>query len=193
MELIKLTLIWIVIWTGLGLIGLSSRHLYESVKETRHDVQVVQKIDKLVDEQINKTQVHADWRVNSKVPVEITLNSLGQTLKIVPNQIINGEWQISDKYANYLIGSGVIGQGNMVIYAHKRRGMFINLSKLQIGDTITVRSPDMVGNYQVQSMMTVSPVRTDILNDNGQDVVTLYTCDGWQDEHRLVVKAKYIN
>jgi len=122
----------------------------------------------------------------------------------IPNSKINaqiaaggykeGKWVLDDNFALYLPTSGKLGEGgNTILYAHTRERLFGNLKKTSVGDLIILGDANgKMYNYSVYSIEYIKPYQTDMIETNLKDTVTLFTCDGWFDENRLVVKAKII-
>jgi LPXTG-site transpeptidase (sortase) family protein len=132
--------------------------------------------------------------VVNKVPKQIIIKSLSIDLKVVPGTVQDGEWEVSETKANYLVGSGGVGdRGNVVIYAHKRPELFEDLIAAAAGDMVTVEAEDVVADYEILSKRVVSPDEVSVLESNPRlSELTLYTCNGWEDEERLVVKARLV-
>ena len=105
-----------------------------------------------------------------------------------------GKWILDDDFVLYLPTSDKLGQGgNTILYAHTRERLFGNLKKTSVGDLIILGDANgKMYNYSVYSIEHIKPYQTDMINTNVKDTVTLFTCDGWFDEKRLVVKAKII-
>ncbi len=189
MKFIKLTIIWIVFWAGMGLLGWSGVNLY---KEYRGGLQAKFKEAQQVLAKKEQT-VNGSWMVEDRVPTEISIPKIKLDVEIVPGQIVDGDWQIAETKANYLVGSGVMGRsGNLVVYAHKRPKLFADLSQLKIGDTVKLASKEVVAEYMVTETRVVEADAVDVLEDSSLKELTLYTCDGWRDVNRFVVKALFV-
>ena len=104
------------------------------------------------------------------------------------------KWILADNYVLYLPTSGKLGEGkNTILYAHNRKGLFGNLKKAKIGDLVILGDANgKMYNYSVYSIEYIKPYQVEKINTNAKDTVTLFTCDGWFDQMRLVVKAKII-
>lgn len=195
MRFIQLTFSWTLFWSGIVLIlwagivvaGNSLRILASDVEIRQLSTTALAKVDGMFPSP-------TDTPILNKIPTTIEFPDLNHQVGIVPNRIIDGQWQVSETQANYLIGSGVIGEpGNIVIYAHKRPQLFAKLHQLGPGDRIILKSPEVVGEYRVVDARIVPPDNTDILQTSEQKILTLYTCNGWLDEDRLVVKAELVD
>lgn len=149
-------------------------------------------------------QVHAytsNLKSNSPAPtatgygiparMKITTIDFDQPLKL--GWIQNSQWYVEDYSIHYLTGSGLLGQpGNIVIYAHRRDGMFDRLHELQPGTTIILDGEGQRGIYQVTRSYQTTADDTAILNSDSSHALTLYTCTGLLDQHRWVVKAEMV-
>ncbi len=140
-----------------------------------------------------KEQPHVEISVNN--PDSISIPSVGLNLQVIQGGIKNREWILSDDKALYLPTSGKIGEGyNTIIYAHSREKLFGNLEKIKVGDVINISdSKGQKFGYSVFSIESVDPTDIDKLYSQEKDIVTLFTCDGWFDEKRLLVRAKLFN
>jgi len=123
-------------------------------------------------------------------PVRILIPSVGIDLKVIDAPIINGYWELSDNTASYGLGSGLPGtKGNTVIFAHAREGLFYNLKDVKVNDTVYVFTKNNWFRYKVNKITAVYPNQTEIISPTKNEVLTLYTCTGFYDEKRLIVRA----
>jgi LPXTG-site transpeptidase (sortase) family protein len=147
----------------------------------------------------NKTQTKNPIIISSKLlssvktqntPVRILIPNVNIDLPIVSAKVIDGYWELSETTASYGLGSGLPGEnGNTVIFAHARDGLFYNLKDVKIGDIVYVFSKNMWFRYKVNKITAVYPNQTDVINPTKTQVLTLYTCTGFDDEKRLIVQA----
>lgn len=122
----------------------------------------------------------------------------------IPNSKINaqiaaggykeGKWILDKDFVLYLPTSGKLGEGgNTVLYAHSRERLFGNLKKASIGDIVILGDANgKMHNYTIYSMEYIKPYQVEKIETNKKDTITLFTCNGWFDEKRLVVKAKAV-
>jgi LPXTG-site transpeptidase (sortase) family protein len=123
-------------------------------------------------------------------PVRILIPKANIDLKIIDAPIINGYWELSNNTASYGLGSGHPGSnGNTVIFAHAREGLFYNLKDVKIGDIIYVFTKDKWYRYKVGTITAVYPNQTEVLQATKKEVLTLYTCTGFYDDKRLIITA----
>lgn len=111
---------------------------------------------------------------------------------IDPHTFVAGEWTVSEKHASYLTDSSLPGQpGNIIIYGHNKREILGNLRALKGYEEITLTMSDgSTRLYRVETISQVSPTQTELLNQTDEEVLTLYTCSGFLDSQRFVVRAK---
>ncbi|MHB1412327.1 MAG: sortase [Thermoleophilia bacterium] len=77
--------------------------------------------------------------------------------------------------------------GDRVLYG----GPFLRLNDLAKGDEIIVHTPYGNFNYSVTDQHITQPEDTSVLNSDGQDEITLITCDPiWDTTHRLIIHGK---
>ena len=87
--------------------------------------------------------------------------------------------------------------GNCVIAGHRNYnfGLYFNrLNEVEIGDEISIVTPEGGYMYKVYSITTVLPEDTYVTEDEGKEEITLITCTPiYIASHRLIVKAERIN
>ena len=137
------------------------------------------------------TQIlHAEPKA-APLPVHIFI-PWNSNVDIEPLSFTNGEWQISDTKATYLLGSARPGeQGNIIIYGHNKREILGNIRALKGGEPITIRTDDGKDHvYLVKRTQEVSPNDISLLAPTTTEVLTLYTCSGLLDSQRFLVRAE---
>ncbi len=129
-----------------------------------------------------------------QAPVSISIPSVKLDINVDEGGIINGNWVLSDKNALFLPTSGKIGEGyNTIIYAHNTDKLFGSLKKINLGDIIILK--DREGkkfSYRIVYKNQVDPHDLRKLYSPEKNIVTLFTCDGWFDEKRLLVKGRLV-
>ncbi len=111
-------------------------------------------------------------------------------LSVKPSKIVGGYWETSDINASHGEGSVNPGEnGNVVVFAHAREGLFYNLKDTKKDDTIYVLTKKGGYRYKVSEIKTVYPNNIETVAPTDQEVLTLFTCSGFFDEKRLIVKA----
>ncbi len=129
-------------------------------------------------------------QTTQNLPVRILLPKENIDINVTPSKIINGYWELSENTASYGEGSGIPGQnGNTVIFAHAREGLFYNLKDVKTEDIIYVFTKDKWYRYKITKITAVYPNQTEVIKPTKNQTLTLYTCTGFSDEKRLVVTA----
>lgn len=135
--------------------------------------------------------ISAETQLHTNIPTEVTIPSAQISVSIVETQITDGVWSIPPAQAGHLNASAFPGENsNMVLYAHNRRGLFANLHDVQRGHEVIVRTNRGQNfRYIVTEIMVVKPDEIDVVLPTQHEELTLYTCTGFFDSQRLVVKA----
>lgn len=113
------------------------------------------------------------------------------SLPIVEAGMVNGTWIVSPTNANHVQQSANPGEpGNIIIYAHNLWNMFGPLQSVSVGDTISIRTKDnTVHTYVVVTTQEVTTQNTLFLQPTHSETLTLYTCSGFLDSKRFIVRA----
>ncbi len=125
------------------------------------------------------------------LPTKVTISSAKIDLAVEPGAIVDGVWQISYKNATYLTGSSLpTKNGNIVIYGHNKKVIFGRLPLVKKNDEVTITVKDGRSfKYKVSDISTVTPDKIEAVSPTNYPVLTIYTCTGFLDSKRLVVKA----
>ncbi len=125
-------------------------------------------------------------------PKEIFIPNLNIKIPIIRGDIVNGEWILDDKSALFLPTSGSPGEGyNTIIYAHNKDNLFGSLKNLSLGDKILIKSEKRKNfAYKIFSIEVIQPNDIFKLMSDTPDTLTLFTCDGWFDESRLLIRGR---
>lgn len=127
-------------------------------------------------------------------PTRIIIPSQKIDLPIVEAKIINGYWEISETSASHGVGSANPKEkGNIVIFAHAREGLFYNLKDIKEDDEIQIFTKEGLRKYTVFEILSVYPDQIEVIRPTKNETLTLYTCTGFADEKRLIVKALPMN
>lgn len=125
-------------------------------------------------------------------PASVSISSIKLETKVIEGGIVNGNWILSDDSALFLPTSGRIGEGyNTIIYAHNTDKLFGNLRNIKQDDVIFLK--DLQGRtfkYKVFLKEDVDPKDLRKLYSTEKNIITLFTCDGWFDQSRLLVRAR---
>lgn len=124
-------------------------------------------------------------------PRVLIIRNLGIELDIYPASIKNAKWEATSKGVSYLSSTPVPGEmGNSVIYGHNWKSILGNLVKARPGQTIEILYSDgSRKEFEVKFTQVVTPDQTQILDQTGDNRITLYTCTGFLDSKRFVVTA----
>lgn len=108
-----------------------------------------------------------------------------------PGSYADGKWSVSETTGTYLVQSAKPGEpGNVIIYGHNKGEIFGPLVKVRTDQPITLKLEDgRERHYKVKSTVEVGQDQTDVLAPTDTEVLTLYTCTGWLDRNRFIVKA----
>jgi len=125
-------------------------------------------------------------------PKKLMISRINVNVPIIVGGIVKGEWILNDNTAFYLPTSGRLNEGfNTVIYAHRLPNLFASLGQIKPGDLIEVFDQnDKKFVYKVFAVESVKPNDLDKIKSRVKNSLTMFTCDGWLDQTRLVVKAK---
>lgn len=127
-------------------------------------------------------------------PQRILIPERDIDLPITFSKIKNGYWELSETGASHGEGSANPGErGNAVIFAHARQGLFYNLRDVEKDDTIYVFTKDKWYRYKVSEIKAVYPNQIETVAPADNEILTLFTCSGFFDEKRLIVKAYPVN
>jgi len=111
-------------------------------------------------------------------------------LEVKKASVIDGYWEVFQESAGWGEGSGIPGEkGNQVIFAHARKGLFLPLRSIKVGEEIYVLTEGEWYKYKVSDVKEVYPNETDVILPTEDERLTLYTCSGFSDEKRLIVTA----
>lgn len=144
---------------------------------------------------INNNPIKIDTKLilsksKQESPIRIVVPSANIDLPIVEANIVNGYWEVSEKSASHGIGSANPKEnGNIVIFAHAKKKLFYNLKKVKKENNIYIFTKNGKREYIIKEIKTVLPNQTEVIKRTNKEILTLYTCTGFNDNKRLVVKA----
>jgi LPXTG-site transpeptidase (sortase) family protein len=125
------------------------------------------------------------------VPTRVIIPQLSIDLDVQKAKIVNGYWEVFPDKAAWGLGSGLPGKDdNQVIFAHAREGLFLPLKEIEVGMSVYVTTKDSWYSYQVDEIKEVTPDQVEIIKPTEEEILTLYTCSGFNDQKRLIVIAK---
>jgi len=126
------------------------------------------------------------------IPNQLTIPDLQIDIPIVSAHIVDGIWETSHASVSFLAQSATPGEsGNIVMYGHNKVGILANLKKAKMGQTIYITTSDrLLHTYQIQEIITVNPDQIELVQPTTTEILTIYTCTGFLDSKRLVIKAR---
>jgi len=126
------------------------------------------------------------------LPIEFVMPNQRIDLSVIPAQIQDQEWQLSNHGVSLLqTALPAAADRGLIMYGHNWRSVLANLHQAKIGEKIHLIYADgNVVEYTIQSMIIVSPKQLDVLNMAKADTLLVYTCTGFLDSERLVVLAR---
>lgn len=127
----------------------------------------------------------------NRIPTMIQIPSLHLTIPIIPSKVTGHVWETTDKGVSYATSTPIPGEkGNSIIYGHNFTNILGNLPKIAPHATITVVFSDHTQEtFVVDKAATVTPDNTEVLKSSDTPVLTIYTCTGFLDSKRFVVRA----
>ena len=124
-------------------------------------------------------------------PKFLKLHNLTDQIPVLKADYDGKTWQLSEKMAVYVNGSALPGEsGNTIIYGHNTDKVLGKLNKMEEGDKISLTMENnRIVSYKVDKKFIVSSTDTSILSQTLTPTLTIFTCDGFLDTHRLVIRA----
>ncbi len=140
------------------------------------------RVDKsLLLEKINKSK---------NPPIRIIIPSLDIDLPIKEAKVVKGYWEVFEDVAGFGLGSAYPEEvGNQVIFAHARKGLFLPLKNVKAGQMVYVLTREKWYSYKINEIKEVLPSQIEVIAPTSESILTLYTCSGFSDSKRLIVKA----
>lgn len=138
------------------------------------------------------TQLYANQaQQSSNVPNHLQIENLVDTAVQPQVYTTDQRWTVAENEASYWLDSARPGQpGNLVIYGHNKPAVLGNLLQIKEGDEIILTTErGQQYKYQVAEWQEVTPSETKWLKPTTEPVLTIYTCSGWLDQKRFIVRA----
>lgn len=130
----------------------------------------------------------------SIAPIPTTISWQEHVSALTPTLLTQGQWPLSTETGHYLLNSSPLHQpGNVIVYGHNTGDVFGWLLDVQPTDQLTLT--DQSGttyHYQIESVNDVTADDISWLKPSEQNILTVYTCSGWFDQYRRVVRATLI-
>jgi LPXTG-site transpeptidase (sortase) family protein len=126
-------------------------------------------------------------------PVRIQIPSVGIDLKVIPGYYYpsSKSWTLSLNDAQYgamTAPANNVG-GETFIYAHYRKGVFLNLPKIQPGSAVIVTTDNNhIFTYTFRYSRVTQPSDTSLFTYKGKPILVLQTCSGlWYQNRQLFI------
>ncbi len=124
-------------------------------------------------------------------PVGLSIAQVGVNIPVESKQLSNGQWYLSDTQAVHLASSASPGEGgNIIVYGHNTQGVLGDVKDIREGDVIALQTEDgKQYEYRVTTLEQVDPDQIEAILPTTYEVLTMYTCSGFLDSQRLIVRA----
>lgn len=125
-------------------------------------------------------------------PKQLIIPNLKMSLEIEEGGVEKGVWKISQIGVSHLKTSSNPSEiGNIVLYGHNWPALLDKIRQLGKGDEVLLVSADgKVYRYKIEQILIVKPTDVWILDRTDEELLTIYTCTGFLDSKRFVVRAK---
>lgn len=126
------------------------------------------------------------------IPAFIDIYKVNISIPVVTTNIKDGIWEVSQNHANYLKISAKPGEGgNIVIYGHNKNPIFGNLIDNELlGEKVEITTQNnRKYKYEITEKHIVNPDEISYVEPTDHEELTIYTCTGFLDSKRLVIKA----
>jgi len=150
-------------------------------------------VDSFASEPVDIQGFETEQSEEGQVPERIIIPKLSVNLPVKESKVVNGYWEVFSDTAGWGEGSGMPGKnGNQVIFAHAREGLFLPLKEVNKDMEIYVLTGDNWYGYKIKEIKEVYPNETQVIAPTENETLTLYTCSGFNDTKRLIVTAERI-
>lgn len=128
---------------------------------------------------------------NAQIFSTLKISDLNIQLPVTSKEVSKGNWPVSSSSLIHVASTPKPGDsGNSVIYGHNWSNMLGSLTKATIGQKIEVYDDQgQKTDFIITDIQTVKPTQTELLDQTSYSVITLYTCTGFLDTQRLVIRA----
>ncbi len=132
-------------------------------------------------------------QARAPIPTHIRIGTL-VNVDVHPAVFANNTWSVSPTAANVVAVASRPGEaGNIILYGHNKRSVLGNLRTIKGGETVVITTADGADHfYRVTQIHEVDPSTTEFLAPTTEEVLTIYTCSGFMDSKRFIVRAKPI-
>jgi LPXTG-site transpeptidase (sortase) family protein len=129
---------------------------------------------------------------SEEIPLRIIIPSASINLDVEVSPINGNTWDVSPTKVSFGTGTSYLNEshGNSVLFAHARKGLFRDLRNVKLKDKISIIGSENLYTYKVMSIEKILPSEIDKIKSVGDTNLTLFTCEGYEDQYRLMIKAK---
>jgi LPXTG-site transpeptidase (sortase) family protein len=144
--------------------------------------------------QVQKIQLEQQLKVpiirDLPHPIRIQIGQLVDA-PITGGIVEGNNWTLSEQEAVYITQSARPDQpGNIIIYGHNTQKLLGNIRWLRGQETIKlVLDNGRSREYRVTERREIKPEDVWVIQPTDYEVLTLYTCSGFADKNRFVVRA----
>lgn len=123
-------------------------------------------------------------------PIKVTI---GDKISedILPQVLEDGIWSVPATAAAHLITSAYPYEpNNIIVYGHNTWAVFAKLKNVQQTDIIKLTLANgSEREYEITEIIEVTPDKIEYLKPTQAEILTIYTCSGWMDSKRLIIRA----
>lgn len=126
-------------------------------------------------------------------PNATTLTLPGRlSIKLEEAILMGNQWTVASDKGSHLAQSANPGeQGNIIVYGHNTNEILGPLRWTHVEEKIEVTTLDgLVHRYAITSIHEVDPSDIRFLQPTLTETLTIYTCAGFLDKNRFIVRAK---
>lgn len=133
--------------------------------------------------------IHGELR---DIPTRVHIPAVNISIGVKQAKIAGETWQTFKDSAAFLSQSAVPGgNGNIVLYGHNTNTIFKQLEDIQLQQLIYITNQSgKIYTYVVTDKNVVDPTAVSYVQPTQEETLTLYTCTGFLDLQRLVVRAR---
>lgn len=137
-------------------------------------------------------QARLQERVLSSIPIQLEFPSIEHSIEVTQTSVATGQWQIPAQTVGHVRESAYPRfPGNSIFYGHNSSKILGKLDQVEVNDRVRVQLMDgTFREYQIIEKVVVEPDQVEFLEPTDFEVITIYTCTGWLDSKRLIVRAE---
>ena len=130
-----------------------------------------------------------------ETPKHIVIPDQNIAIDISKAKNTGNSWIISEENASFIDTNTHLGEkrNNTIIFAHAKKDLFASLNFVNGTDSIYLLGDNKLYEYRVNKIETVDPIEVDKIYTLGESNLVLVTCQGENDEYRLIVKADLVS